>query len=75
MNKPIAYEVWLVKDEFDDEYLMATFENKNNALRFAKTIQDYEYESNRFNKILVEEVEYDPDGSGSCVDVALEEEL
>lgn len=77
MNKPIAYEVWLVKDDFDDEYLIATFENRNNALRFMKAIQDgdnYEY-SNQFNKIIVEEVEYDPDGSGSCVGVVAEGEL
>ena len=74
MEKPIAYEIWLVQDSWVDDLLIATFESKSNALKFFNTIQDYEYPS-RFNRAVLEKVEYEPDGSGTCIDVLAEMEF
>ena len=71
MNKPIAYEIWLLQDSGDKECLLATFENRKNAIRFFGTLEDYDYEP-CYDRAVLEEVEYEPDGSGTCVGIVME---
>lgn len=72
----MSYEVWILglieTENKDYERLMGTFPDKKAAIWF---VENYPFDYVEDAHIVVEQVEYDEDGSGSCVDVILESEL